>query len=241
LNINHYFNKASATYDSVCHLQKTTGRRLLSLIKEIRENFPHIIDLGCGTGLVTEQISTTFSHQALHAIDSANQLLEIANARLQQPNTLVYEADFEQPLEPTILFDLVFSNLALHWAKDINHVFNHISKFTNAEGILAFSIPLQGTFCEFPPTLAKRDFALPATIQHYLLLNHFEMRYCTTEPLIFSFDSPIQALKSIKQVGANGASKYHKGLRGKNFLKQMTMRELTYVIGYFIAQRKTSL
>jgi len=238
LNIQHCFNKASATYDDSCHLQKITGKHLLDLIIQLNCCFSNTIDLGCGTGIVTKNFISTLQSQQFHAIDSARELLAIAKQRL--PNITVYEADFQMPIPSPLLFDLAYSNLALHWGNNLNNIFGNIAKILKPSATLAFTIPLNGTFNELDPRIARQHFHTQQYIQQLLQSNGFETVSCDIETLAQSFTDYIAALKSIKRVGANYAAPQHKGLRGKNYFRQLNLRSLTYRVGYFIAKLRAT-
>lgn len=76
-----------------------------------------ILDLGCGTGQLTQKIAETGAE--VIGIDSANAMIE--QAQNNYPNLQFAVADattfkFEQP------FDAVFSNAVLHWIKEPEQV-----------------------------------------------------------------------------------------------------------------------
>jgi trans-aconitate 2-methyltransferase len=84
------------------------GRRALALLAGER-----ILDLGCGTGHLTNQIAATGAE--VIGLDRSQSMIE--EARRLYPNLRFEIADatnfhFDQP------FDAVFSNAAIHWMKD---------------------------------------------------------------------------------------------------------------------------
>jgi SAM-dependent methyltransferase len=95
-------------YDFTHHYVTDYGRSLVDLLAP--EASERILDLGCGTGHLTQQIA---DHGALVVgIDSSPEM--IAQARQNYPKLrfeLADAASYRAP-EP---FDAVFSNAALHW------------------------------------------------------------------------------------------------------------------------------
>jgi trans-aconitate 2-methyltransferase len=82
-----------------------------------------ILDLGCGTGQLTEKIAQ--SGAFVHGIDSSLSMIAKARANYSQLDFAVADArDFqlEQPL------DAVFSNAVLHWIKQPDAVINCVEK-----------------------------------------------------------------------------------------------------------------
>jgi len=235
--IKRSFNRAAGTYDHSCQVQTAAGEHLIQLLHQhplsIREC---AIDLGCGTGIVTEKLARSISFLEFHAIDIADQLLIKAKPRLIPHGVSVYPMDFDQLSLDKKSFDLIFSNMALHWSKDFSFLLHTLHAYLSPSGILAFSIPLTGTFTELQHYAALNAFhasqEVTATLEKmgYTLCAHHQ------EKKIISFDHPLAALQSIKKTGANCVHERKKaGLQGKSLLKQLAVTQLTYVIGYFLA------
>jgi SAM-dependent methyltransferase len=74
-----------------------------------------ILDLGCGDGVLTEQIAAAGAH--VIGIDASEEMAEAARDR----GLAAYAAD-GQALEYDKQFDAVFSNAALHWMLDADGV-----------------------------------------------------------------------------------------------------------------------
>lgn len=88
-----------------------------------------ILDLGCGTGQLTEKIASSGANVV--GIDNSAEM--IAKARQNYPNLQFEVADarhfrFDQP------FDAVFSNAALHWIKEPDAVISCIQQALKPEG-----------------------------------------------------------------------------------------------------------
>jgi len=82
-----------------------------NLIKLLRPNGGDLIlDLGCGTGQLTNEISK--SGATVIGIDASEKMIEAAREKFSKIDFYVKEAanfQFEEP------FDAIFSNAALHW------------------------------------------------------------------------------------------------------------------------------
>jgi malonyl-CoA O-methyltransferase len=239
MNIRDHFNRAAHTYDDYCHLQSYVGERLIQQLKNHLSFADKILDLGCGTGIVTESLAKQISFCEFHATDIAEQLLTKAQQRL--PSAQVYEMDFNAlPTQPTHTFDLLFSNMALHWSTHFFTALSQFKKIAKPKHILAFTIPLSGTLLELKTQFAIREFHTAAQIEQFLLQCGYELAYNQQEAIQVAFETPLEALRSIKRIGANYVThRTHSGLRGKSFLTSQAQQQLSYHIGYFIA-RSTS-
>lgn len=238
--IRQCFNKAAPTYDQYCHAQKHIGKTLIHRLIHYKGSADNIIDLGCGSGIVTEQLALNLSYKLFYAIDMADQLLAIAHKRLMRYEIKIKEGDFAQFSYANRLFDLAFSNMALQWSTKLDDTLLMIDKNLAKLGFLAMSMPLLGTFSELV-SCAKGDFFTAEEVSQLLFRTGFEQIDYFSEVIMVPFDSAISALKAIKALGANyTVKKQHVPLRGKSFLNQFTDKPflLSYRIGYFIARTK---
>ena len=110
-SINTFFNYWDANlYDSKHSFVSNFGTDLVELLSPQRGE--HILDLGCGTGYLTEKIAN--SGPKVIGIDSASTMIE--QARNNYPN-LKFEVADGANLPFIEQFDAVFSNAVLHWIK----------------------------------------------------------------------------------------------------------------------------
>ena len=89
----------------------------------------YILDLGCGTGQLTDKIAATGAK--VTGLDRSEEMIVKAKENYPQLNFAVADAtnfQIEQPL------DAVFSNAVLHWIKQPEAVINCISQSLKPEG-----------------------------------------------------------------------------------------------------------
>ncbi len=87
----------------------------------------HILDLGCGDGVLTQKISDMGC--AVVGLDSSPDFVASARKRgLTVLEQSAYDMDFGAR------FDAVFSNAALHWMKDADRVIARVAKALRPEG-----------------------------------------------------------------------------------------------------------
>ena len=95
------------------------GRGLLSVLAP--QAGEHILDLGCGTGHLTQTIAATGAR--VIGLDSSPEMIEQARKAYPGVEFLVADARaFSFPYQ----FDAVFSNAALHWIPAAERVVEHI-------------------------------------------------------------------------------------------------------------------
>jgi malonyl-CoA O-methyltransferase len=227
------FNKAMSTYDEYCDLQWRVGNRLLGKIEFNLNPLPTLLDLGCGTGLITERVAQKIPHQTFDAIDIADQLLLKARQRLSPLGVSVHERNFDS-LNSEKKYDIIFSNLSLHWSNGFNTLLGKLRNSLSPKGTLAFTVPLLGTFSELQSLAAMNHFLEFSYVEQQLKRVGYTIKVAQSEKITLHFKTTRSTLESIKYTGTNCVFERKKpGLYGKTLLSQ-PIHSLTYVIGYFI-------
>jgi len=96
-----------------------------------------LLDAGCGSGRVTEQLLDRLPGGRVIAVDAAPSMLAEARARLArfEPRVEFVECDLGQPL-PVEPVDAVFSTAALHWVPDHDALFHNLAAVVSPGGRL---------------------------------------------------------------------------------------------------------
>ena len=105
--------------------QQTWGRRVLERLP--LSGSEHVLDVGCGTGRITQEIHRRLPHGRLVGADRSDNMVETAAAWLRQhaPGAAVVQADgAELPFRRA--FDAIFSTATFHWILDHSKLFRSI-------------------------------------------------------------------------------------------------------------------
>lgn len=95
-----------------------------------------ILDIGCGDGKVTAEITEHVPNGSVVGIDSSKEMIELASehfAKDRYPNLSFQVVDAGQ-LAFQEQFDVIFSNATLHWIKDHKPVIAGIQKSLKPKG-----------------------------------------------------------------------------------------------------------
>ena len=124
----------AAQYHRVSDPQHGWGIRVLERLQP--RDGERILDIGCGTGRLTSQISARASGCAVTGMDRSHAML--LQARAHYPGAAGYvQADGIQLPFPSGHFDAVFSTATFHWVKDHERLFAEIHRVLKPGGRLA--------------------------------------------------------------------------------------------------------
>ncbi len=112
-------------YHDVSSPQQAWGRRVLERLP--LAGTEHVLDLGCGTGRITQEIHRRLPHGYLVGADRSDAMVEAAASWLREhaPGVAVVQAD-GAALPFRRAFDAVFSGATFHWILDHAALFRSI-------------------------------------------------------------------------------------------------------------------
>jgi trans-aconitate 2-methyltransferase len=96
-----------------------------------------IVDLGCGTGELTRELHEQLSASETLGIDSSESML----AKASPSAGLTFQLGDIAAFQSDRPFDLIFSNAALHWLPDHEHLFTRLVSLLALKGQLAVQMP----------------------------------------------------------------------------------------------------
>lgn len=120
----------SSLYDNSQHYVSEYGNELLNFIPEDEEQT--ILDLGCGTGDLTNAINYRFKTQSIKGIDSSLEMIEKARSKYGNMEFEVCDA-MQMPYKNE--YDVIISNAVLHWIKLQNMLHRYIYQALKENGL----------------------------------------------------------------------------------------------------------
>lgn len=205
--IRHSFDRA-AGYDGAATVQRLAARQLVTrLAKSLNGKAPtRILEIGCGTGLLTEQLARRWPDAQIVATDFAPHMLERAKQH-GTPNTVFAWMDAANPTVEGP-FDVVCGNLVMQWLEQPAAVLERLGGLLAPGGVLAVSALLDGTFAEWKAACAQEGVQ-PATPRYpeatsiqqwvpWLFSGVWEAERC-----VQVFDSGLAFVRHLKATGAS--------------------------------------
>ena len=126
------------------------AERLAGRLDDINRRFPRALDLGCRDGAMARALQGRGGIEFLVAADAA-----FAFARLAPPPHLVAEAE-ALPFAPNS-FDLILSNLALHWTNDLPGALVQLRHMLRPDGLLLATLLGGETLAELRRALMEAE------------------------------------------------------------------------------------
>jgi trans-aconitate 2-methyltransferase len=137
------------TYLTYAGIRFRAGLDLIARIP--KAEYKTIYDLGCGTGHLTHLLANSFPGAHVTGVDSSAEML--AEAHREFPSISWLQADICS-WRPAVAPDLIYSNAALHWVPDHEHLFPSLLRMLHLGGVLAAQMPRH---FESPAHLELRD------------------------------------------------------------------------------------
>ena len=125
-----------ATYDRIADPMARWGTGVLERLPLAGDET--VVDAGCGSGRVTEQLLERLPHGRVIAVDAAPSMLVEARKRLARFGDRVefVECDLGRPLPVPAPVDAVFSTATFHWVPDHDALFRNLAAVLRSGGML---------------------------------------------------------------------------------------------------------
>lgn len=145
-----------AFYDSISKNYNEAIRRcvpeydelLKSLFIYLKPDFSpkSILELGCGTGNLTQIVQQRYPTANITAVDISGECINECKSRISSPKVEYVKCDFKEIDFPIDTFDLVISSISIHHLKDIDKeiLFQRLHKFQAPNGVLSFCDQFRG-------------------------------------------------------------------------------------------------
>ncbi|MEI6002763.1 methyltransferase domain-containing protein [Paraburkholderia bengalensis] len=227
------FDRRAATFDDVAFLPREIAQRMRERLDYIKVNPAQVLDAGCGAGDDLPSLRERFPEAPVFGTDLSAAMLARAvrhdaadtSWRRFLPASLgkalgsrgprFAQADFSALPFAAGAFELIWSNLALHWHSRPDLVFPEWQRVLKVNGLLMFSTlgpdtlkELRGAYAEIEAAHGASsrkhviDFVDMHDLGDMLVESGFEIPVMDQETLTITYQSPESLLADVRRWGA---------------------------------------
>ncbi|MBR8653030.1 dethiobiotin synthase [Achromobacter sp. Marseille-Q0513] len=212
------FGRAAGRYEAHAPAQRAAARRLAEDIARLDlPPRPRILEIGCGTGLLTRELARRLGPADWTLTDISPAMLEIARLGPAPPGSVRYAAlDGEHPDALSGGYDLICSSLAVQWFGDLNAGLGRLAALLAPGGHLAIATLAEDTFAEWRAAHGSAGldagtpaYPRPGAIRPAMGNLAGAVR---AERLVQQHRDGLHFLQDLKGIGATAAAPGHKPL-----------------------------
>lgn len=201
-SVRRRFSAASASYDAEAQAQRQIASRLWALAAPHIAPAAAILEIGAGTGLLTQHIlSAQPKSLTVNDLYTSQQVQVLMQ---QEPDVLSVREGNAEKLDFCGPYDAICSASTVQWFADIEGFFHRCARYLPTGGLLAFSSFLPGNLHEVAElTGVGLDYADAAVLQNYLE-REFELVAMEQGEITLHFPSPHDVLLHLRHTGVTG-------------------------------------
>lgn len=204
LIVKKHFEKSMKDYEKNAIVQSMMASKMMIELCKISTDFEYVLELGCGTGLLTKKILNDLKFKKYYA----NDLIEKSKNYVQKiiPNSQ-FLCGSALKIRPTKKMDLIISNAMFQWFGNLDKAIEILKRSLNKGGILAFSTFGPENFKEINAlTGLSLNYKTKDEIVEILQKQGFEVLYAENFYEELTFKTPLELLAHMKNTGVNSLS-----------------------------------
>jgi malonyl-CoA O-methyltransferase len=137
------FSSMAGSYDAWAAAQRQMAARLVEALPERLVDGP-IVDLCCGTGVLTELLHERYPEAPVLGVDVAEGMIEVCRRRLPELDFSVADVEGFTPAPCA----LIASNCGLHWLRDPAATVHRLAGALLPGSVIAMAVPVEGSLAE---------------------------------------------------------------------------------------------
>lgn len=225
-----HFSKNASNYNEYAHVQKKMRDILIDFMLQSSKDhnkIKNILEIGCGTGYVTQALTELFPSAHITAVDIAPGMINEAKPKFKNNSVDFICSDIEK-MDLTNTYDIIISNATFQWFNHMPQTIKKLYDALNSNAVLCFSIFGKYTFHELNQCFneIKELMSIKESIssgQSFYNLNELDIlckdavrnKINNNEIVVQSkeifeyeyFDNCKDFFNSIKKIGANNSNK----------------------------------
>lgn len=241
------FRRSVESYEDNAYVQKVIVNRLYELLRDHLLYTPRkVLEIGCGTGLLTRKLPVALSSGQLFINDLVEEMCSktAGLCGIKMENRLV--GDIEEIVLPEC-FDLILSASTFQWFNHPADTYKKLAAHLLPGGLLVFSTFGKNNLKELSKVTGSGLCYYEKEELKELLFPFFDILYMEEKEHVLHFPTPVDILRHLKKTGVNAATSPQVWTKGrierfsddfKALYGSGRAFPLTYHPVYFVCQRK---
>lgn len=205
------FGSKVVSYDRHAFLQKRSAKKLADFLPDTQP--AKILEIGCGTGFLTEEIQKKYPQANILGIDISQDMVAACRQKFTGYQNLSFDVCDGENFKSENKFDLIVSNLTIQWFDDpVRGIYKQKNNLSN-KGKFFFSTIGPDGFQEWKETLNDINLAsgiIGAPGYPYIFDEDKE---------IIEYKNALDFLRSFKKIGAHQPRENYQSLSRRQLLK----------------------
>lgn len=203
------FSAAADEYDLWAAPQKFIARRLVDFLTE-GARVEDVLELGCGTGMLTVLLRERYRDARIRAIDLSDGMIALCRRRWPDGDVADFEVADAGEFVSERPFDLVAASSTFQWLHDRRAVMRNVRGLLAEGGRLAVAAPVSGTLSELAGAylsvtgreMPQLDLWDDGDYVSALEEEGLAIRKTCVETFKVPYDGALEVLRSLRGIGA---------------------------------------
>ncbi len=201
------FSCACKTYDTHAVVQKKMADITVDLARKyVSKHQKQMMEIGCGTGLLTGRIMQEFQCSHYWANDLVGDVEGVISAKIKEDTSFLFQQGDAEKIEFPLAQDVIWSGATIQWIKNLDIFFARLAASLKQNAYAALSSFDVYNFKEVKAITGKgidykgMDEVLDVASSYFNVLDKKNWQQ------VLYFDSPKNVLKHMRFTGVNAVS-----------------------------------
>jgi len=244
------FSKFINSYDKYAIIQKRVIQDIEKTISKFLKsqdifNNKNILEIGCGTGFFSKEISSIFSNSKIIFSDLSKIIINKLKSNIKKTNNkYLFKVIDGEKFKLSKHYDFIFSSSTFQWFSFLQDAINNFVGHLSSDGYFIFSMFTGDTLKFFYLFLQdiKKEVNIPIYYKYkdiikFLKLNNLHIVYSKEIKYNIEFEQANDLLKMMKYTGTTGLKLLQNNLTKSDILKidKLYYKKYNFVKEYFFS------